>query len=82
MYNAEGELFKPFIAHKGNIPDRVQKHFKEDMIFCQTFDGHLSQSVLIEVFKCIQRYYSFKMPKLFSNQQMIHICRNYFPISK
>ena len=55
MYNAEGEMFQPFIAHKGNITPIVQRHFKDEMVFCQTSDGLFGQSVLMEVFKIMKR---------------------------
>ena len=55
VYNVEGKVMRPFIVHKGNIQAVVQRHFKEEMIFCQTDDGKFNQLALIEVMDSLQR---------------------------
>ena len=55
VYNAEGEHFQPFICHRPNLSEIVKHHFRNDMVFCGTSDGEFSQSVLMEVFKSVER---------------------------
>ena len=55
IYNAKGDMMKPFIIHKGQIVNAVQTYFQEDMVFCKTKDGNLSESVIVEVFKAVER---------------------------
>ena len=46
IYNAEGEILKPFIPYKGVIPNAVLKHFEEIFNMLRTDDGDLDRNSL------------------------------------
>ena len=49
MYNAEGEILRPFVTHKGDIPQAVIQCFKNDFCFIKTEDGEINANLLLEV---------------------------------
>ena len=46
IYNAEGEMLKPFIPYKGVMPDAVLKHFEDMFNMLRTEDGDLDRNSL------------------------------------
>ena len=55
VYNAAGEVLRPFFAHRGNIPNAVLSYFDNHFGFCKTKDRDLDQNILIEVCKYIKQ---------------------------
>ena len=49
IYNADGDVLRSFIAHKGEVVPRVQQHFKDTMTFCQTEDGLFCEPMMVEL---------------------------------
>ena len=55
IYNAEGQILKPFVAHKGQIPKAVQEYFAPKFGFLCTEDGEFDQTCLMEIGNYIER---------------------------
>ena len=48
-------MLQTFIAHAGQVTHIVQRHFQEDMVFCQTVDGQFCETCVIQVVKYIEQ---------------------------
>ena len=55
IYNAQGEVLKPFIAHSGEIPNAVQEYYGQHIKFSKTDNGKVDQCVLIEVCQYLKK---------------------------
>ena len=54
-YNVQGDLLKPFVAHKGDIPNAVQEYFRPKVGFCWTEDGEFNQNSVMDIANYIEK---------------------------
>ena len=54
-YNADVDILLPFVHHKGNLSDDVQRYYRECFAFVKTEDGHPNYDSLYECVHYIER---------------------------
>ena len=55
MYNAAGQILRPLVVHKADIPKAVSDYMEKDFNFVQTQKGELNADVLMDIKQEIAR---------------------------